>query len=138
MRYHFSGIAGAGMNPLARLLRARGHIVQGSDRAFDRGQHAEVAAGLRGLGIAIVPHDGSAVTPDLDRVVYSTAVEADTPEMRAARGHGLSLVPRPALLAEVVRPEGMVIPMSPKTFPTQNKEEQKSLVNRLIGRIRSL
>jgi hypothetical protein len=41
-------------------------------------------------------------------------------------------------LVEVVRPEGVVIPMSPKTFPTQNKEEQKSLVNRLIGRIRSL
>ena len=41
-------------------------------------------------------------------------------------------------LVEVVRPEGMVIPMSPKTFPTQNKEEQKSLVNKLIGRIRSL
>jgi DNA-binding transcriptional regulator YhcF (GntR family) len=41
-------------------------------------------------------------------------------------------------LVEVIRPEGMVIPASPKTFPTQNKEEQKSLVNRLIGRIRSL
>jgi hypothetical protein len=41
-------------------------------------------------------------------------------------------------LVEIVRPEGMVIPMSPKTFPTQNKEEQKSLINKLIGRIRSL
>jgi hypothetical protein len=41
-------------------------------------------------------------------------------------------------LVEIVRPEGVVIPMSPKTFPTQNKEEQRSLVNRLIGRIRSL
>src|SRR4026207_283832 len=41
-------------------------------------------------------------------------------------------------LVEIIRPEGMVIPLSPKTFPTQNKEEQKSLVNRLIGRIRSL
>lgn len=41
-------------------------------------------------------------------------------------------------LVEIVRPEGMVIPQSPKTFPTQNKEEQKSLVNKLIGRIRSL
>ncbi|MGH6692329.1 MAG: Mur ligase domain-containing protein, partial [Gammaproteobacteria bacterium] len=28
-RYHFSGVAGAGMNPLARLMRARGHQVQG-------------------------------------------------------------------------------------------------------------
>jgi hypothetical protein len=41
-------------------------------------------------------------------------------------------------LVEIIRPEGMMIPMSPKTFPTQNKEEQKSLVNKLIGRIRSL
>jgi hypothetical protein len=41
-------------------------------------------------------------------------------------------------LAEIVRPEGMVIQPSPKTFPTQDKEEQKSLVYRLIGRIRSL
>ncbi|RIK28685.1 MAG: hypothetical protein DCC56_15580 [Anaerolineae bacterium] len=41
-------------------------------------------------------------------------------------------------LIEIVRPEGMVVPQSPKMFPTQDKEEQKSLVNKLIGRIRSL
>ena len=27
-RYHFSGVGGAGMSPLARLMRARGHAVQ--------------------------------------------------------------------------------------------------------------
>ena len=26
-------------------------------------------------------------------------------------------------LVEIIRPEGMVIPVSPKTFPTPNKEE---------------
>ncbi|HXF84270.1 MAG TPA: DUF4388 domain-containing protein [Anaerolineales bacterium] len=41
-------------------------------------------------------------------------------------------------LVEIVRPEGMVIQPNPKTFPTQDKEEQKSLVNKLIGRIRTL
>jgi len=41
-------------------------------------------------------------------------------------------------LVEIVRPEGMVVQQHPSTFPTQNKEEQKSLVNKLIGRIRSL
>lgn len=41
-------------------------------------------------------------------------------------------------LVEIIRPEGMVIPMMPKTFPTPNKEEQKSLINKLIGRIRSM
>jgi UDP-N-acetylmuramate-alanine ligase len=102
LRYHFSGIAGAGMNPLAQLMRARGHAVQGSDRSFDQGKNAELAARLAGLGIALRPQDGSAVTANLDRFVYSTAVEAETPEFRAARALGLELVPRPALLAEVV------------------------------------
>src|SRR6267142_2046382 len=71
------------MNPLARLMRARGHVVQGSDRSFDQGKNAEVTA-------------------DLDRFIYSTAVEAETPEARAARALGLERVPRPALLAEIV------------------------------------
>jgi UDP-N-acetylmuramate--alanine ligase len=102
VRYHFSGIAGVGMNPLAQLMRARGHAVQGSDRSFDQGKNADVARHLRSLGIVVKPQDGSAVTADLDRFVYSTAVEADTPEARAARALGLERVPRPALLAEVV------------------------------------
>ena len=101
-RYHFSGVAGAGMSPLAQLMRVRGHAVQGSDRALDQGKSPEVAARLRDLGIDIMPQDVSAVTAALDRFVYSSAVEADTPEMRAARALGIELVPRPALLAEVV------------------------------------
>jgi len=102
LRYHFSGIAGAGMNPLARLMRARGHTVQGSDRALDQGKSGDLAELLRGLGITLLPQDGAAVTPQLDRFIYSTAVEADTPEMRAARALGIERVARPALLAEVV------------------------------------
>ena len=101
-RYHFSGVAGAGMNPLARLVHSRGHDVQGSDRSFDQGRNTETAARLREAGITILPHDGSAVRPGLDRFVFSTAVEAETPEMRAARALGVELVARPALLAEVV------------------------------------
>src|SRR6185436_6675979 len=100
--YHFSGIAGAGMNPLAQLMRARGHDVQGSDRSFDQGKNREIADRLTALGISIRPQDGSAITAGLDRFVYSTAVEAETPEVRAARAHGIERIPRPALLAEVV------------------------------------
>jgi UDP-N-acetylmuramate--alanine ligase len=90
------------MNPLAQLVRARGHHVQGSDRSLDQGKNQELAARLRRLGIDLRPHDGTAVVAGIDRFVYSTAVEADTPEMRAARALGIELVPRPALLAEVV------------------------------------
>ena len=101
-RYHFSGVAGQGMNPLARLMRAWGHEVQGSDRAFDQGKQRDLAATLTSLGIRLVPQDGTAVTADVQRFVYSTAVESDTPEVRAARSFGIERVPRPALLAEVV------------------------------------
>lgn len=102
LRYHFSGIAGAGMNPLARLMRARGHEVQGSDRSFDQGFNRELREHLTSLGISVTPQDGSAVTAHLDRFVYSTAVEAETPEFAAAHALGIARLPRPALLAEVV------------------------------------
>ncbi|MBI5354648.1 MAG: DUF4388 domain-containing protein [Chloroflexi bacterium] len=41
-------------------------------------------------------------------------------------------------LVEMYRPVSKPVQQSPKQFPTQNKEEQKSLINKLIGRIRSL
>ncbi|KAF0108979.1 MAG: hypothetical protein FD146_23 [Anaerolineaceae bacterium] len=42
-------------------------------------------------------------------------------------------------LVEICRPEGFTPPTSSvRIFPTEDKEEQKSLVNRLINRIRSL
>ena len=102
VRYHFSGIAGAGMNPLARLMRAWGHDVQGSDRSFDLGKNQEVAARLREIGVRLAPQDGRAIGPGIDRFVYSAAVGPDTPEFQAARALGIETVARPALLAEVV------------------------------------
>ena len=102
LRYHFSGVGGAGMSPLARLMRARGHAVQGSDRAFDAGRNGESADALRAAGVALVPHDGIAITRDIDQFVFSTAVETETPEMRAARALGLTMIARPTLLAELV------------------------------------
>ena len=102
LRFHFSGIAGSGMSPLARLLRAWGHDVQGSDRSFDQGKNERLAAAFRELGIALYPQDGRAIREGLDRFVYSTAVEADTPEMRAARRLGVPMIACPALLAELV------------------------------------
>lgn len=41
-------------------------------------------------------------------------------------------------LIEIIRPVGATPPINKGVFPSQNKEEQKSLVNRLINRIRSL
>lgn len=41
-------------------------------------------------------------------------------------------------LVEVVRPAGSPVPVNPKMFPTQDRDEQKTLINKLIGRIRTM
>jgi len=41
-------------------------------------------------------------------------------------------------LVEMVRPQNAPIQLNPKMFPTQDKEEQKTLINKLIGRIQKL
>lgn len=41
-------------------------------------------------------------------------------------------------LVQLVRPAGAQIPLNPAMFPTQNREEQRGLINRLIGRIQRL
>lgn len=102
MLYHFCGIAGAGMNPLARLMRRRGHVVQGSDRSFDRGENQVLKAILESEGIRLVPQGAAAITANLDRVVFSAAVEALNPELVAAKAFNISTMVRPSLLAEVV------------------------------------
>src|SRR5262249_58066125 len=105
------------MNPLARLMAARGHQVQGSDRSFDRGENQELAARLTALGIVVKPQDGTAVTAALDRFVYSTAVEAETPEVRAARALGLAMEPRPPRRAERLAARRPGVAPGPTTAP---------------------
>lgn len=41
-------------------------------------------------------------------------------------------------LVELKRPTGVPAPSNPRQFPVQDKEEQKTLVNKLIGRIRTM
>jgi hypothetical protein len=41
-------------------------------------------------------------------------------------------------LVELVRPAGSTPPVAVKQFPVQDKQEQKNLINKLIGRIRTL
>ncbi len=102
MRYHFSGVGGAGMSPLARLLASRGYAVQGSDRAFDAGHKQAERDELVAAGVEVLPHDGQAITAAVDCCVHSAAVEADTPELRRARDLAVPCLARSQLLHQVV------------------------------------
>ncbi len=84
-KYYLIGIGGTGMNALAQVLAARGIMVCGSDRGFDRGDNAQLMYKLRRLGIELRPQDGSGVGSDIDRIIVSRAVEKDNPDLKKGK-----------------------------------------------------
>ena len=100
-RYHFSGVGGSGMTPLAILAVSLGAQVTGSDRNFDRGLALPSFSALREGGVRLVPQDGSAVTSDLTAFVYSTAVEKANPDFMRAIELGVDCIRRGSFLAGI-------------------------------------
>ena len=100
-RYFFCGIGGSGMLPLAMILHARGHVVEGSDRSLDQGRSAPKFEFLRALGIALHPQDGSGISHADQIFVTSAAVEDTVPDVRSARRIGAKKTTRAELLAEL-------------------------------------
>ena len=95
---HFIGIGGAGMSGIAEVLRGLGYAVSGSDLK----ENAQTRR-LRALDAEIrIGHDASAVAK-ADVVVVSSAVPPDNPELRAARAANVPVVPRAAMLGELMR-----------------------------------
>lgn len=90
------------MSAMACFMADKGHVVVGSDRAFDENPDHPVYALLKAKGIAIVPQDGSGIDRSFDLAVFSTAVESDRPEMIKARALGIPMRSRPEYLADVV------------------------------------
>ncbi len=100
-RYHFSGVGGSGMTPLAILAVSLGAEVTGSDRNLDRGLSLPSFTALRDAGVRLVPQDGSAVTRDLTAFVYSTAVESANPDFLRATELGVERIRRGSFLAGI-------------------------------------
>jgi len=95
---HFVGIGGAGMSGIAEVLLNLGYQISGSDLA-DSATLRRLAA----LGIQTqVGHRADHVA-GADAVVTSTAVQADNPEVLAARERRIPVVPRAVMLAELMR-----------------------------------
>jgi len=95
---HFVGIGGIGMAALAELLHAQGLEVSGSDlvagATFER---------LRKLGVRVsIGHDAASIA-GATTVVRSSAIDLANPEIAAARAHGIRVIDRGALLAEIMR-----------------------------------
>lgn len=100
-RYFFVGIGGSGMSALADLVRRAGNAVSGSDRGHDRGEVPEKFRNLTQSGMTLYPQNGSGVTPDVDWVVVSSAVEESSPDIQNARKHNIPVLKRADLLASL-------------------------------------
>ncbi|EPE62905.1 UDP-N-acetylmuramate--alanine ligase [Exiguobacterium sp. S17] len=85
-RYHFVGIKGTGMSPLAQILNDMNNEVRGSD--VDKAFFTEEA--LKRKGIEILPFDPENITEG-QIVVQGNAFTDDHPEILRARELGLTI-----------------------------------------------
>jgi UDP-N-acetylmuramate--alanine ligase len=93
------GIGGIGMSGIAEIMLKIGYSVQGSDAKASANTER-----LEKLGAKIfIGHDAAHVGEGVSAVVYSTAVKAENPEMKAARARRIPLVRRAEMLAELMR-----------------------------------
>jgi UDP-N-acetylmuramate--alanine ligase len=95
---HFVGIGGVGMSGIAEVLLSLGYRVSGSDL-----KESEVTRRLAGLGGQIGIGHAAVQVAAADVVVVSSAVGPDNPELLAARGRGIPVIPRAEMLGELMR-----------------------------------
>jgi UDP-N-acetylmuramate--alanine ligase len=99
-RVHFTGIGGAGMSGIARIMLARGMTVSGSDAA-----PSALLDELLALGADVhVGHaaDNLGTLGPGDTLVLSTAIRPDNPELAEATRRGMRVVHRATALASVM------------------------------------
>lgn len=120
---HFVGIGGAGMCGIAEMLLNEGYRITGSDVSESR-----VVQRLQSLGIQVYIGHHAQNIHGADVVVRSTAVLADNPEIIAAKEHMIPVIPRAAMLAELMRfRHGIAI------AGTHGKTTTTSLVSSLLA-----
>jgi len=95
---HFIGLGGAGMSGIAEILHNLGYVISGSDLS-----DSAVLRRLAKLGIKTFIGHAASNLVTVDAVVTSTAVQADNPEVLAAREMRIPVVPRALMLAELMR-----------------------------------
>ena len=95
--YHFIGIGGTGLAPIARVLLEKGHEVSGSDR-----QLSDMARDLQALGVPVfIGHDAMNIV-GAEMVIRSSAIKDDNPEVQAALQSLIPVLKRSEFLRHLV------------------------------------
>ena len=98
---HFIGIGGIGMSGIATILRYQGYIISGCD--IDHEQQS--IASLKKSGCTIFHGNNTPQCHDssIAIVVYSSAIQSNNPEIRAAQQRSIPTIGRASMLAELMR-----------------------------------
>lgn len=105
--FHFVGVGGSGMSPLAEILRAQGFAVSGSDE-----KASETTARLSAMGVRLHVGHAAGNIEGARCLVVSSAIRESNPELLAARAAGLRVIHRGDLLEAVMAPFGTRIAIS--------------------------
>ena len=97
-RVHLVGIGGSGMSGIAEVLCTLGYEVSGSDNADNAATRR-----LASLGARVMRGHNASNVLGTDCVVVSSAIKHDNPELMEARSQRIPIVPRAAMLAELMR-----------------------------------
>jgi len=98
-KLHFVGIGGIGMSGIAEILLQEGFTITGSDKT-----QSENTEQLGSLGAKVyIGHDPKNIEPDVDVLVFSSAVLPDNAELIEAHRRKIPVIRRAEMLAEVMR-----------------------------------
>ena len=97
-RIHFVGIGGSGMCGIAEVLLNQGYEISGSDITINAS-----AKQLQKVGAQVFEGHSESNIEGADVVVKSSAVTFENLEIAAAVAHGIPVVRRAEMLAELMR-----------------------------------
>ena len=121
---YFVGIGGISMSGLAEILADAGFKVSGSDR-----QKSPLTEGLEHKGIKVFyGQRATNITPDIDCVVFTSAIREDNPEYIATMEQGLPHLTRAELLGQLMKNYGTSIAIS----GTHGKTTTTSMISEIL------
>ena len=93
---HCIGVGGSGMFPIIQILHSRGYLISGSDN-----NESDILALERQMGVRVTLGHAPKNQEGADLVLYSAAIMADNPELKAARESGIPLWERARMLGAI-------------------------------------
>ena len=124
LHIYFIGIGGISMSGLAEILLSEGFTVSGSDR-----MPSPLTSRLEQLGAAIYyGQQEENITPQIDLVVYTSAIKPDNPEMTATCRLQIPSLTRAQLLGQMMKNYKTPIAIS----GTHGKTTTTSMISQIL------